>query len=251
MNPLQEYISIIHYWQQNPLDEGGEVHHIIPKSLGGPLTAEWNLVRLPTLVHIEAHRLLKKLYPTGKEHKAMCAAFVLVQTSRDGVKLSPEEAAEAREAAREASKGRKTFLGKHHSEETRKLMSRQRKGRKLTEDHRQKLSEARKNLAGKLPPKSEEFKQAASERMKGNEYGKGNKGHKCSEEKKAKISKALTGRVGCQKGRPKSSEWRAKISKTLTGRKTGPRSEEIKQKISEGQRLRWARQKQLAQGNSI
>ena len=46
MNPVEEYISIIHYRQQNPLTESGELHHIIPKSCGGAKRAKWNLVRL-------------------------------------------------------------------------------------------------------------------------------------------------------------------------------------------------------------
>lgn len=250
MNPLEQYNSIVDYWKKNPLVKGGEVHHIIPRSCGG-CDKKWNKVRMPTLEHIKCHRLLCDIYPVGEEHKAMAAAYDLMLTTREGVKVSEEEAARARDEARKARKGRKTFLGKHHTEEWKLQNSLRHRGRKRSEETRRRISEARKNLAGKLPPKSEEFKRAASERMKGNEYGKGNKGHKCSEEKKAKISKALTGRVGCQKGRPKSPEWRAKISKTLTGRKTGPRSEEIKQKISEGQRLRWARQKQLAQTKTV
>ena len=94
MNPLQEYISIIHNRQQNPIAKG-ERHHIIPKSCGG-CNRKWNLVRLTPEEHIECHRLLTLIYATGDAHFRMCAAYALMCTSRSKVKVSEEQAAEAR-----------------------------------------------------------------------------------------------------------------------------------------------------------
>ena len=172
MSPLEAYISIIHYRQQNPLTEGGELHHIIPKSCGG-CDKEWNKVNLSCLEHIECHRLLTKIYPTGNEHKAMATAYALMCTSRSGVKVSPEEAAEARQMMAEAKKGvapvgawkpgnvpwnKGTHGLQHHTEEWKRQNSERNKGRKHSLESRMKMSEAQK---GK--PKSEEAKRHMSE----------------------------------------------------------------------------------------
>lgn len=150
------------------MTERGEVHHIIPRSCGG-CDKEWNKVNLSCLEHIECHRLLTKIYPTGKEHKAMATAYALMCTSRDGVKVSPEEAAEARQMMAESKKGQPSpkkgkpatrppwNKGKrglqHHTEEWKRHNSEVLTGRKRSEETRRKISEA---LKGK--PKSEEHK---------------------------------------------------------------------------------------------
>ena len=181
MNPLEEYITLIHYWQQNPCKVKGEIHHIIPQSLGGP-NRKWNKVKLPTLDHIEAHRLLKELYPTGKEHLAMSAAYDFILTTRDGVKLSPEEAAKARDDARRASselqrgrtpwnKGKTGIYSEETlaairaararqgcSDETRRRMRKSHLGHSVTEDTRRKCSQANLGI-----PKSPEHRQKLRE----------------------------------------------------------------------------------------
>lgn len=50
-----------------------------------------------------------------------------------------------------SSKGRKTFLGKHHTEETKRKLSEAHKGKHLSEEQKRKLSESRK---GKNNPKA-------------------------------------------------------------------------------------------------
>lgn len=242
MNPLEQYNSIIDYWQKNPPVKGGEVHHIIPRSCGG-CDKKWNKVRMPTLEHIRCHRLLCEIYPIGEEHKAMATAYDFMLTTRDGVKVSEEEAARARDEASKAKRGRKTFLGHHHSNESKEKIREGNKGKTLSASTRSLISKAAKKRKW-----TEERRKVHAERMKGNKFGKGNSGnsHPCSEETRKKISKTLTGRVGANKGVPKKEETKRKISATLTGRKTGPRSEEVKRKIAEGQKARWARKKQLS-----
>lgn len=167
MSPLEQYNSIIYFRQQYPIAKG-ERHHIIPKSLGG-CNKRWNLVRLTPEEHIECHRLLTEIYPTGKEHKAMATAYALMCTSRDGVKVSPEEAAEARQMMAESKKGQPSpKKGKpatrppwnkgtkglqHHTEEWKRQNSLRHRGRKRSDETKRKISEA---LTGK--PKSEEHK---------------------------------------------------------------------------------------------
>lgn len=170
MSPIEEYISIIHNRQQNPLTERGEVHHIIPKSCGG-CDKEWNKVNLSCLEHIECHRLLTKIYPTGKEHKAMATAYALMCTSRDGVKVPPEEAAEARQMMAESKKGQpcpkrkpatrppwnKGMKMGPHTDEWKQKVSAKLTGRKHSDERCRHISEA---LKGK--PKSEEAKRNMS-----------------------------------------------------------------------------------------
>lgn len=154
MNPLQEYISIIHNRQQNPIAKG-ERHHIIPKSCGG-CNKRWNLIRLTSEEHIECHRLLTLIYPTGDEHFRMCAAYALMCTSRSMVKVSDEQAAEARRMMAESKKGRPTWMkGHRHSKESIEKMRRRKLGKRYSEETRKKMSEAHKGkssgMKGKVP----------------------------------------------------------------------------------------------------
>jgi hypothetical protein len=119
---------------------------------------------------------------------------------------------EHRQKISEAKKGKK---GKPHSEETRQKMSEARKGKKRkprSEETRRKISEARK---GK--PHSEETRQKISEAKKGKPL---------SEEARQKMSEAH---------RNISEETRQKMSEAGRGRK---HTEETRRKISEAQHLR-------------
>jgi len=91
------------------------------------------------------------------------------------------------------------------SEDTRKRRSEAQKGKKHSEESKQKMRK----------PKSEETKQKMRENSKDK-----NKGKKLSEETKQKLRK------------PKSKEARRKMSESMKGRK---KSEETKQKMSEAQ----------------
>lgn len=160
MSPLEQYNSIVYFRQQYPLVKG-ERHHIIPKSCGGPLKAKWNLVKLTPEEHIECHRLLCEIYPTGKEHQAMVYAWHLLTTSH-GVKLSKEEAAKLRSQMKAVmqtktltEQHKKAILAAHvgvpRSEETKRKISEARKGQPSafkgkhhTESTRKHLSECRK-----------------------------------------------------------------------------------------------------------
>lgn len=152
MNPLEEYNSIIHYRQQNPLPETeyGEVHHIIPKSCGGT-NKKWNLVRLSLDEHIQCHKLLCQIYPTGKAHKSMTFAYART-LSAEGHKITEEEA-----------------------KERRSILQSNLKGVPLSEEHRKKLSDAKRRFYenGGRPP---------------------NYGVSPSPETRAKISKAMKGK---------------------------------------------------------
>lgn len=174
MSPLEEYNGIVHYRQQNKLTEG-EVHHIIPRKCGGP-DVGWNRVMLTTAEHIRCHRLLCSIYAAGVEHDRMATAYCLMVTSREGVVLSDEEAAEARKMASSAKRGHCPLKAwrpghtpwnkgkkglQHHTEEWKRHNAEVLTGRKRSQETRKKISDALKGkpkpwLKGK--PKPEEWK---------------------------------------------------------------------------------------------
>lgn len=112
-------------------------------------------------------------------------------------------------------------LGLHHSEETKRKLSKANKGKHLSVEIRKKISKA---LKGKKPhERTEETRRKMSEALKG-------KHHPISEETKRKISEAL-------KGRKLSEEHRRKLSEAnkgkISNRKGCKLTEETKRKISE------------------
>ena len=172
MNPLEQYISIIHTRQQNPLpkDQYGERHHIIPRSCGG-CNAKWNVVRLTPEEHYRCHCLLPFIYVTGKEHGSMTLAWHRMRhVQGKDIEISEEEYgtlrreySEVKAAERRGKPG--GMLGKHHSEETRRKYCEDRKGRKAwnkgiphTEEYKRKMSERCKGI-----PKSKETRRRMSE----------------------------------------------------------------------------------------
>ena len=114
------------------------------------------------------------------------------------------------------------------------------KGKRMSEESRRKMSEARK---GKLSPNkgkklSDETKRRISEACKGHKHSEEArrkisevmKGHKTSEETRRKIGTANKGRKTWITGKQHSEETRRKISKALKGKKP---SEDTKRKLSE------------------
>lgn len=106
--------------------------------------------------------------------------------------------------------------------ETRKKISKAKKGKRHLAETKLKISEA-----GKGKVHSAETKQKIAETMKGKTR---------SEEHKQNLSKALSGKTVPE-------ETRKRMSKAKKGKKQKPLSEETKQKISEAKKLYWAEQK--------
>lgn len=151
MNPLQEYIAIIHQRQQNPLPEGqyGERHHIIPRSCGGP-NRKWNVVRLTPEEHLVVHSLLPEIYTTGKEHYKMVVAYAMMSGKLDGEELTPERYSKLREEYSKSESGEgNPFWGKKHTEEWLKRASEinsgegnPQYGKPHSEEHKRKIRES-------------------------------------------------------------------------------------------------------------
>lgn len=199
MNPLEEYISIIHNRQQNPLPEGqyGENHHIIPKSCGG-CNRKWNVVRLTPEEHYMAHYWLTLIYATGKEHASMIYSWNQLNGRIKGNFLTHEEYGKLKKEHAEILSKRMSggtswnrgipgtgggFAGHHHTEEA-KRRQRESQLNKVVSPHTRKLMS--KAHAGK--PKSEEQKRKQSEAMKGRPAH--NKGVKITEEQRQHVIEA-------------------------------------------------------------
>lgn len=115
------YYSIIYNARQRGYGE--ETHHIIPRSLGGDNQPQ-NLVRLTLKEHFICHWLLCHMQPNRLSYEKMCRAFLAMSTLHDGRRVSCSR-----------------FFSY-----SKKIYSKSRHGGKLSEEHRQKISEANKRL---------------------------------------------------------------------------------------------------------
>lgn len=79
MNYKKHYDSLIERGKNRILSEYFEIHHIIPRCLGGS-NDEINLVRLTPEEHYVAHQLLAKMYPDN--HRLILAARMMCVNRR-------------------------------------------------------------------------------------------------------------------------------------------------------------------------
>lgn len=160
MEPIFEYFNIIVNRLQNPLpkEEYGEKHHIYPKSCGGT-NDKLNIVKLTPEEHYRCHCLLPYIFEDDFDsHRKMVFAWHRMRSSQSkDFAVSAKEYGDLQRAyAKEKSdslKGRPSgMLGHKHSEETKKLYSETRKGHAPW---------------NKGIPFDEAYKKRMSERMKG------------------------------------------------------------------------------------
>ena len=167
MTAIEEYTQLIRFRIQNPLPitVHGENHHVVPKCCGGSTLPD-NEIRLTSAEHAKAHQLLPLIYTEGEEFTDLSCAANFLLTSREGVKLTPEEAGEIRErfakVQSERMKGRTPWnKGKKmgpHTDEWKRKVSAKLTGRKHSDERCRHISEA---LRGK--PKSDEARKHMSE----------------------------------------------------------------------------------------
>ena len=150
MNHRKVYKTLIDNRLADPLpkEEYGEVHHIVPTAEGGSDNA-LNKVRLSAREHYIAHLLLAKIY----DDLAMYSAVMYMQcrsstqerafrfNSRLYERIRKEFGVKRREYLKQHPLiGPKNGMyGKHHTEESKKKMSRSHKGKPLTEEQKNKL----------------------------------------------------------------------------------------------------------------
>lgn len=178
------YDAIIKNAQNRTLDSYSELHHIIPRSLGGSDDPK-NLVSLTAREHFVCHILLTKFTEGQDRNKMLHAAILMKSTNRYQDRYFNSRLYETvrRDYAIVASERQlgelNHFYGKKHSDETRAKMSASKKklygngkhphiGMKRSEEVKRNISLARK---GQPSPK------------------KGLPGKKWTEETRAKMAK--------------------------------------------------------------
>lgn len=189
------YYAII-YKSKSHNDTYNELHHIIPRSLGGG-DSSINIVKLTAREHFVCHWLLSKMLEGQNKEKMIYALRLMCKrklhneriTSRvyentkelhasamskrhKGKKLTSEQ----KNALLKANKGRKWTESQH------KIMSEKLKGRVFSEESRKRMSEAAKKRSRK--PHSEETKRKIA----------ASNSKPLSEERKNKISQAHKGK---------------------------------------------------------
>ena len=123
-----------------------EVHHILPKCMGGT-NEKCNLVRMPIRYHIIAHMLLASAFPDEKKIVIAVTAILSpgkgnqqINRKNQFSKISTRLISKFRE---EANKAR---IGFKHSEKSKKVMSEKAKinnlGRKVSEETKKVMSES-------------------------------------------------------------------------------------------------------------
>ena len=167
--------------------EGKHKHHIIPRHAGGSNDPD-NLVYLTVEEHAEAHKKLYEEYDRWEDNVAFKSLSGLI--GKD-------------EMWEEIYKNRKTWLGRKHTEETKKKISETKK---------------RQERLGLTKAHNEEWRKNQSEKMMG---------HTVSEEQRKKVSDALKGIAKSEEHKHKTSEY------------ANNRSEEHKRNLSKAQKLRW------------
>jgi len=204
MNYKRQYDLLIEKAQHRDALQGyTELHHIIPRCMGGSDSPE-NLVSLTAREHYLAHRLLYMHYKTPKLAYAWKAMYWSNPKKR---KLTSRQYEKIKVAISESLTGRPV---KPFTEEHRKNISKAQKGKVLSEEHRKKISDA-----GRKRVFSEETRAKISQALRGKPV---------SDETKQKLSEVRKGRILTKehreklslafKGKPITEEHRKKISKT-------------------------------------
>lgn len=201
------YNNIINNAKTRSLHGYYEVHHIIPKSLGGSNSKE-NLVKLTAREHFICHLLLTKMYEGSDKNKMIHAAWAMATLENSNQQRYKITSKIYESLRREYATLRSTSLkgkpGKKHSEET-----------------KNKISQA--HTGKKRKPMSEESKKKLSESMKGKNVGK-----KRTADQKINQSVRQTG----TKRQPHSDETKEKLRMANLGKKKGPDSIETRMKKS-------------------
>jgi len=245
MNYLRVYCNLIRAAEDRYAPEGYvEEHHIFPISVYGE---NQRTVKLTAREHYIAHALLEKIFIKryGEKNEKtikMIHAFYCMNTAnrknyynsflyessrvraakalignqhRKGKKLSQDHIQKIIEAN----------TGKKRSEETKRKISESNKGKKMSDEARRKMSAAKK---GKAIPPEQRAKMIAA--VKGKKRKK-----PFTEEHKKNISESCKGRIPWNKGIPRSDELKQKLSEKLKGRII---SDETRKKMSESHKRR-------------
>lgn len=196
-NRYTQFIGSLH---GQSVDGYAEVHHIVPRSLGGSNDAD-NLIRLTARQHFVAHWMLARALGGS----AARAFFMMSNFGRYGQVNSTTYAIARQEYAEQVSqqlKGKPSQCP--FSEETKQKMREAKLGRSLREETKQKLRIAM--LGQKRGP---EFAAKVSEAKRGRSNGRS--GHVMSAQTKQRIGDAQRGALNHMTGRKHSPETKEKM----------------------------------------
>ena len=194
MNYQKVYNSLIDKAQKRTIcNEYQEIHHILPKSMGGSNKAD-NLVSLTAREHFIAHVLLAHIH----DNNQMSSALIIMKGRKNGyfnsrlyeigrkkksksmignqyakglivpvhTKLAVIESNKSR-VRTVAMKEKCTFSGKNHSDEHKEYMSQLMKNRSFSDATRQKMKDAQQKRFA-LNPVSNETKAKMSQAKRNN-----------------------------------------------------------------------------------
>lgn len=153
------YYQIISNAKARILSDYSEIHHIIPKSLGGSNDLE-NLVKLTAREHFICHWLLTKMV-TGEARHKMLAALVRmsVQKNRNQQRIKPNSRLYEKIRSNWAKEHSKWLTGRFLGEKNPNF------GNKMSEEVKNFIRE--KKIGKKLGPMSEEQKKKISSKQLG------------------------------------------------------------------------------------
>lgn len=193
------YTRFIDSLRGQSVDGYAEVHHIVPRSLGGSNDAD-NLIQLTARQHYVAHWMLSRALGGS----AARAFFMMSNFGRYGHVNSTTYAIARQEYSELAAVQMKGRIMPPVSEETRKKQSQAKLGKKLSPEHIDKVRQTR--IGKKMPP---EFGKKVSEAKRGR--GNGRLGCVMSEQTKQRIGDAQRGALNHMTGRKHSPETREKM----------------------------------------
>jgi hypothetical protein len=195
----QWYTNITERAKNRVLETYTESHHIVPRSLGGGDEPN-NLVNLTAREHFVCHWLLVKM-TAGQEHHKMLNALRMMRAEKQGqqryntkitARVYENIKQEYAKLQSESLKGKGNgFYGKTHTPEAREKIRQKNLGNKLTPEQHARLVA---NTTGKKKPP-------------------------ITDEHRAKLSAAQSGKNNPRYGVEVSEETRAKISEKAKGRK--------------------------------
>lgn len=194
MNYKRIYDMIIDNAKNRVLEGYSERHHIIPKSLGGSNKKE-NLVRLTAREHFICHWLLTK-FTKGKDRIKMLQAMNMmsVKHKKHNRYLNSKKFAQVKE---ELYGDNGLLKGKNHYCY----------GKKLSNEHRAKVSKSRKQMFKDNPEELKRVKQMSLNRTKEHQekINEANRGQKRTKESRKLISEVHKGlQVGSKNGKSRA-----------------------------------------------